>query len=353
MLYNGMEGIFMKILLVFTGGTIGSTESGGFVSPDNEKPYKLVNMYKERARNHKDADVIFDILTPYQTLSENINCNNFRLLADCLGNANKDVYDGIIITHGTDTIQYTAAFAGYIMEGYNIPVVFVSANYVLEDTRSNGINNFYYAVEFIRQKKGTGVFVSYCNSGGVPQIHYATRLLMHQSYSDSLYSIGGLYYGYFNNGSFIYRDGESHAPDAKVMEVPGIGISNVPAGSDMSGIMVVHPYPGMYYTMPGDGIRAVLHYTYHSGTICSNACGLKQFASYAKENSIPVFVTGAGDGADYESMKCYNRFGFYVLPKASPEAMYIKLWLCIINNKSTNEIVEIMHKPLAHDIIKN
>lgn len=353
MLYNGMEEIFMKILLVFTGGTIGSTENGGFISPDKEKPYKLVSMYREYAMKHKDEYVIFDILTPYQTLSENINCNNFRLLADCLGGIKKNEYDGVIITHGTDTIQYTAAFSGYIMDGYNIPVVFVSANYVLEDTRSNGLGNFYYAVEFIRQKKGTGVFVSYCNSGGVPHIHYATRLVMHQAYSDSLYSVDGLYYGYFNNGSFIYRDCENQTPDGKDIAVSESGISNVPAGSDMSGIMVVHPYPGMHYTIPGDGIKAVLHYTYHSGTICSNATGLKQFAAYTGENGIPVFVTGAGGGADYESMKCYNRLGFYMLPKASPEAMYIKLWLCIINNKSINEIVEIMHKPMAHDIIKN
>ena len=339
----------MKILLVFTGGTIGSTENGGFVSPDKEKPYKLVSMYRERAMKNKDNDVAFDILTPYQILSENINCNNFRLLADCLGNARKDMYDGIIITHGTDTIQYTAAFTAYIMECYNIPVVFVSANYVLEDTRSNGIINFYYAVEFIRQKKTGGVFFSYCNSGGVPQIHYAARLLGHQAYSDSLYSIGGLYYGYFNNGQFICKD--TAKPDNRNMAAAGTGITGVPAGSDMSGIMVVHPYPGMYYTMPGDGIKAVLHYTYHSGTICSNACGLGQFANYTKENNIPVFITGAGDGADYESIKCYNRLGFYVLPKASPEAMYIKLWLCIINNKSADETAGIMYKPLAHDII--
>ncbi len=39
----------MVILLVFTGGTIGSTENSGFVSPDKEKPYKLLNLYKECA----------------------------------------------------------------------------------------------------------------------------------------------------------------------------------------------------------------------------------------------------------------------------------------------------------------
>lgn len=342
----------MVILLVFTGGTIGSTEDSGFVSPDKGKTYKLLDLYKERAG--KDAAGIkFEILTPYQALSENIDCNNFRLLAECLGNIQTDMYDGIIITHGTDTIQYTAAFAGYIMAGSGIPVVLVSANYVLEDVRSNGLDNFYYAVEFIKQEKRKGVFVSYCNSGDVPRLHYATRLIMHQAYSDSLYSVCGLYYGYFDEGKFIYRDGTEDRNNNMGKGLCGINtdIFNVYAGSSFSGIMVVHPYPGMEYAMPGSGIKAVLHYTYHSGTICSKPDVLKEFADYTRAEDIPVFITGAGTGADYESVKCYKEYGFYVLPAASPEAMYIKLWLCIINNKSTSKIVEIMQTPLANDIV--
>lgn len=341
----------MVILLVFTGGTIGSTENSGFVSPDKEKPYKLLKLYKERAGKNAGG-IQFDILTPYQALSENIDCNNFRLLAECLGNIQADMYDGIIITHGTDTIQYTAAFAGYVMEGFEIPVVLVSANYVLEDVRSNGLDNFYYAVEFIRQKRGKGVFVSYRNMGDVPRIHYATRLIMHQAYSDSLYSVCGLYYGFFDDGEFVYRDGTEPVAGTGAENIGGInaGISGLPGNSGFSGIMVVHPYPGMEYTMPGRCIKAVLHYTYHSGTICSKPDVLKKFADYTKAEGIPVFITGAGAGVDYESVKCYKEYGFYVLPAASPEAMYIKLWLCIINNKSTSEIVEIMQTPLANDI---
>ena len=72
-------GDIMRILVIFTGGTIGSTENGSYVSPDKEKPYKLINMYKKLAiKNKGSSSVIFDILTPYQALSENINCNNYN-----------------------------------------------------------------------------------------------------------------------------------------------------------------------------------------------------------------------------------------------------------------------------------
>lgn len=336
----------MKILVIFTGGTIGSTESDGYVSPDGSKQYKLLELYKKRVQeNQNNRDIEFDILSPYQTLSENITCDNFRILAKCLNRVDKSLYNGIIITHGTDTLQYTAAFTGYIMASSEIPIVFVSANYVLEDMRSNGINNFYYAVEFICQKKGVGVFVSYYNTGDCPKIHRATRVIMHKAYSDDIYSVCNSYYGYFDGCKFNYNT------KIPVLNQTWENIFSVPDGNFSSEILVVYPYPGMEYIIPSDSVKAILHYTYHSGTLCSKLPSLLQFAEYTKAKDIPVFITGAGLGANYESVKCYKEYGFYVLPVASPEAMYIKLWLCIINNKDTSEIVKVMNKPLADDIL--
>lgn len=343
-----MEGFIVKILVIFTGGTISSTENAGYVSPDSSKQYKLLDLYKKRVKeNQSNKAIEFDTLSPYQILSENITCDNFRMLAECLNMVDKSLYNGIIITHGTDTLQYTAAFTGYIMASSKIPIVFVSANYVLDDARSNGVDNFYYAVEFIRQNKGIGVFISYRNTGDYPKIHRATRVIMHQAYSDDVYSIRNSYYGYFDDCKFNYNT-----------QIPVFGksqtdIFNIPSGngSSCSGILVIHPYPGMEYVMPSDNVKAILHYTYHSGTLCSKSPSFLQFAEYTKAKNIPVFITGAGIGADYESVKCYKEYGFYVLPAASPEAMYMKLWLCVINNKDTNEIVKVMNKPLADDIL--
>jgi len=347
------NGVIMKILVIFTGGTIGSTESSGYISPDRSKTYKLINIYKQRIKEEKrDITVEFETAVPYQSLSENITCENFRMLSKCLEEKSKNVYDGIIITHGTDTLQYTAAFIGYIMESSQVPVVIVSANYVLEDPRSNGADNFYYAAEFILQKKGAGAFVSYCNSGDYPRIHCATRIIMHQAYSDNVYSVCNLYYGYFNGRQFIYNGqyGNINGSCTHALLQKRKGCFKVADVKSLSGIMVIHPFPGMEYMLPGKNIKAVLHYTYHSGTICSISPGLRQFACYTRDNGIPVFVTGAGQGADYESVKCYNELGFHVLPVASPEAMYIKLWLCIINNKDTGSTIRIMQTSLADDI---
>ena len=73
-------------------------------------------------------------------------------------------FDGILITHGSDTLSYTAAMAGWILDHLSIPVVLTAADKPLEHPQSNGWENFRAAVELIRT--GTpGVYVTYRNPG--------------------------------------------------------------------------------------------------------------------------------------------------------------------------------------------
>ena len=115
----------MKILVVFTGGTIGSCYNDGVISPDSSTRYKLIEMYKQ---NGGYAE--FDAISPYTVLSENLNGEYFNLLYNSV-KENINNYDGIIVTHGTDTLQYTSAVLSYMFGLCNTPIVLVSANYPL------------------------------------------------------------------------------------------------------------------------------------------------------------------------------------------------------------------------------
>ena len=339
----------MKILVVFTGGTIGSTNDNGFVTPDSGKIFKLIDMYNKRVFSTGTNDkVSFETISPYNMLSENMTCSDLRKLAECLVGIDSSAYDGIILTHGTDTLQFTSAFISYIIGNYTIPVVFVSANYVLEDLRSNGLDNFYYAVKFICESRTKGVFVSYRNSGDLPKIHRAARLIGYKSYDDSLYSVCDEYYAYFNEDKLVCKDKQN---DCMLSEDNSYGLFNLPEGDWYSGILRIEPYVGMTYPKLSEDIKAVLHSTYHSGTICAKSPDLKEFADMAAKKNIPVFITGAGMGIPYESEKCYKELGFHILPAASPIAMYVKLWLCVINGFDNNRIIDIMKRKLAWDIL--
>ena len=100
-------------------------------------------------------------------------------------------YDGIIVTHGTDTLPYSAAALSYALGNDCIPVCIVSSNYPISDERANGIDNLHGAIRLMESGYTTGetgnddkdagihcgVFVSYRNHDGVIYIHRASRLL--------------------------------------------------------------------------------------------------------------------------------------------------------------------------------
>lgn len=66
------------------------------------------------------------------------------------------------------------------------------------------------------------------------------------------------------------------------------------------------PCVGMTYPQAGPQVRAVLHDSYHSGTIAVNA-GLEEFAGRMEQAGIPVYLTGASSGeAEYETVRMYE-----------------------------------------------
>lgn len=308
----------MKILVVFTGGTIGSSITGGYISTDRKKQNWLIEKY--RSMYHEDVD--FQTVEAYAILSENLTGCTVTNLVRCLtGNLAQD-YDGCIVVHGTDTIQYMAAALGYILGKIEMPVILVSSNYILEDPRANGLYNFSGAVKFIQNKAGKGVFVIYKNSDNLVNVHYGTRLLGHQPYSDDLYSIFGKKYGYYKEDVWYLCDRKKAEPAnaAIVLECPN---------SWNSSVLRMISYPGMEYHKISNTVRAVLLETYHSGTLCSVTPGMEYFFKDAYERNIPVFLTGAYREVEYESVKKWRELHVRVLPAASPVSMYMKLWLAM------------------------
>ena len=70
----------MRILFVFTGGTIGSTQRGEVISTDDEKKYKLIEAYKAK----HSLDFEYDLVEPYTELSENNTGWHIRMLIGCI-----------------------------------------------------------------------------------------------------------------------------------------------------------------------------------------------------------------------------------------------------------------------------
>ncbi len=305
----------MKILAVFTGGTIGSSRIDGVISPDTGNSYRLLEMYSSI-----DSSVEFTAVQPYNILSENLCADNLATLYECISSHDLSDFDGVIVAHGTDTLQYSSAYLAYAFGLCKTPIVVVSANYPLEDSRSNGFANFRSAVDFIKSGEGRGVFVAYTNDGEASMIHRATRVLPHSPYSDKVYSIFDEIYGTVNDGVFVKNELYSES-DSEISLAENYSLN------DNSNVLYLKPYVGISYPEITAKTKAVLLEGYHSGTLNTSGNEFCDFCKKAEILNIPVFLTGACEGFYYESKTLYDELGIKILPSASPIAMYIKLWL--------------------------
>ncbi len=329
----------MKILFVFTGGTIGSTLSDGVISTERGKAYKIIEEYKKRC----GIGFEYDILEPYTELSENNTGDTVRTLCECVRENASRGYDGMIVTHGTDTLAYSSAALGYALGLDTIPVCIVSSNRPIEHERANALDNLHGAVRFIEGGYGRGVFTVYKNDGSdMVKVHRATRLLGPKAYSDEVDSIYGEEYGYFD-ASFNYR-----ANDRYTERPDGISpLDPLRLSESSKSILVISAYPGMCYPEPSEKVRYVVVNTFHSGTLDTKSERARSFYNKCAERGITVLASGVSKGPDYASAREFTELSIRELTDISPVAAYVKLWML----SSAEPDSDVLLTPLSGDIV--
>ncbi len=132
------------ITILHTGGTISSQVSyeTGAVSA-RFTPEELICMFPELS---EIANIKSKLIR--NMLSEDMRFAHYNLLAKEILKESKNT-DGIIITHGTDTIGYTAAALAFILEDLNIPVILVGAQRSSDRPSTDAALNLICASHFI------------------------------------------------------------------------------------------------------------------------------------------------------------------------------------------------------------
>ncbi len=139
------------ILVLHTGGTIASRvsyEEGG-VKPAFD-PEDLVEMYPELA---EEVNVHSKVVA--QMLSEDMEPDHWQEIAEEIDD-NRD-YDGIILGHGTDTMQYTGAALTLMLQNLDTGVMIVGSQRSSDRPSSDAAMNMYCAAHFLTETDFTGV----------------------------------------------------------------------------------------------------------------------------------------------------------------------------------------------------
>ena len=141
-----------KILLITTGGTIASMPGGEGLEPHRSG---VMERELEQLRTYYDISVRDAMCLD----SSNIRPEEWQFIAREIFE-NREGYDGIVVSHGTDTMAYTASAVTYMLPDIDVPVVFTGSQLPLSDMLSDGPDNLRTA--FAMAASGhAGVFLAF------------------------------------------------------------------------------------------------------------------------------------------------------------------------------------------------
>ena len=165
-----------KILLIATGGTIASRETAHGLRPALSGEDMRIAIGA--------ADAAIEVIDLLSLDSTNIAPSHWQMIARRVADVRTD-YDGFIITHGTDTMAYTAAALYYMLENIDRPVVLTGSQRPLGRDGSDAEQNLRFAYE-----AACSDFAGVCVAFGGRLIHGNAAKKMYSLADDAFRSIG-------------------------------------------------------------------------------------------------------------------------------------------------------------------
>ena len=141
-----------KILLLTTGGTIACLPGGDGLAPARSE---VMERELDQLRTYYDITVLDTMCLD----SSNMRPEEWQQIATDIFN-NRKGFDGVVVSHGTDTMAYTASAVTYMLPNIDVPVVFTGSQLPLADMLSDGPDNLRTA--FAMAASGhPGVFLAF------------------------------------------------------------------------------------------------------------------------------------------------------------------------------------------------
>ena len=140
-----------KILLISTGGTISSVPSSAGLVPSDTNALLKNSLEDNESTIESKTIMVLD--------SSNIQPEEWKIIASEIFDAINN-YDGIIVTHGTDSMAYTASMISYMVQRPSKPIVFTGSQLPLNHLLTDAIDNLKTAMAMAKSEV-PGVFLAF------------------------------------------------------------------------------------------------------------------------------------------------------------------------------------------------
>lgn len=349
-----------QILLLSTGGTIASTidyRTGG-VTPvlSAQDLYNSVPELSEYAKI--DTEILIN------EYSENIGPKEWHLIiSKIIAKINLGIYNGIIISHGTDTMSYTASALSFALQNIPIPVILVGAQRSSDRPSSDSSSNLISAVIFASQFKYSGIFVVMhaSMSDDLIACHIGTRVRKnHTSKRDAFQSIDMYPIATIDKNQIFMNDKTisciSLNERSLQLEKNKLKLQTIPSKFD-DRVFLLKYYPGFNPKL----IEYVTNNGYKIIIIEGTGLGhLNKNCLYHLKNAIAsgvlVFMTsqciwGRTSLTVYDTGRDLIKIGVIPLSNMLSETAVVKAMWLLANENNSDSILNKMQQNISNEII--
>ena len=326
-----------KILLIYTGGTIGMKQD-----PETLllKPFDFHQIMREVPELRKFGYVIDSLSFDPVIDSSDVNPAFWIRLSEII-RANYGFYDGFVVLHGTDTMAYSASALSFMLENLEKPVIFTGSQLPIGMLRTDGKENLISAIELAADRDDEGhprisevciCFDSQLFRGNRTTKYSAENFRAFRSANYPVLADIGIHIKY--NAGAIYR--------------PPVWGRPLLLHTDLdTRVAVLKIFPGISESfvravLSTDGLRAVVLETYGSGNSLSDPWFLDALRSFTAGGGIIVNVTqcqaGAVDMGAYANGDILRKAGLVCGRDMTTEAALTKLFV-LLGQYSDNEKV--------------
>jgi glutamyl-tRNA(Gln) amidotransferase subunit D len=340
-----------KILLLTTGGTIASKidyRTGGVTSILNASD--LYSIFPEISDY---ASIYPEFL--FNEYSENLHTDHWSILSERISYAVlHEQFDGIIVSHGTDTIHYTSSAMSFALQNLSIPVVLVGSQRSSDRPSSDAFTNLLGAIKFITKTTYAGIFVCmhHTSSDETIACHIGTRVRKnHTSKRNAFQSLD-----YFPFALICDSDIVCNTDLKRINTRNNVSKNLISKTSFDDGVFLLKFYPGFdpsfLECFSNSKYRVVILEGTGLGHINKNCF---PYLEKLIDSGIVIFMTsqclyGRVQMTVYDTGRDLLDLGVIPLSDMSSETAVVKAMWALSNSSNKKELVEIMKTNLSNEI---
>lgn len=339
-----------KILLVYTGGTIGMIEDH---QSGQLKPFNFNHLHKQVPELKRLGIDIKTVAFDKPIDSSDMNPQDWRTIVEII-KKNYILFDGFVILHGSDTMAYTASALSFMLENLSKPVILTGSQLPIGKIRTDGKENLITAIEIAaaKDKRGNPLVPEVC-------IYFEYRLLR----GNRTTKISANHFNAFASGNYPVLAQAGVEIDYNMSVIQKIKKAKLKVYTQMdNNVSVLKIFPGIKAETVDSisntpGLKGLIIETFGSGNATTDKHFLAAIHNTVKKGifvcNVSQCISGFVEQGKYQTSQKLKNLGVIGAGDMTTEAALTKLMWLLANQKDHEQIPLLFTKNLRGELTEN